>query len=72
MERIAILDHNEHKLYVEDIDEDVLNNQYWGEEERYIRDNYDMEHFSWEYIGETLYFPEMDKDPVEVEFTKLI
>ena len=51
MERIAILDHDEHKLYVEDIDEDVLNNQYWGEEERYIRDNYDMEHFSWEYIG---------------------
>ena len=38
MERIAILDHDEHKLYVEDIDEDVLNNQYWGEEERYIRE----------------------------------
>ena len=33
MERIAILDHVEHRLFVEDIDDDVLNTQYGSEEE---------------------------------------
>ena len=72
MERIAILDHDLHQLYLEDIDEDILNDEYGGEEERYIEDNYDIKNYSWEYIVKTLYYGEDELNPVEVEFTNLI
>ena len=57
MERIAIIDHDEHKLYIEDIPESILNEQYDGEEEKYIEDVYDLEHYSWDYITDALYIP---------------
>ena len=57
MERIVIIDHDEHKLYIEDIPESVLNEQYDGEEEKYIEDMYDLEHYSWDYITDALYIP---------------
>ena len=68
MERIAILDHDTHILFVEDIDEDILNNQYWGEEERYIKDNYNLKNYSWDYIVDAQYFPEGESDPYEINF----
>ena len=46
MTRIAIIDHDEHRLYVEDIPEDILENQYGGDEQKYIDDNYDIENYS--------------------------
>jgi len=72
MERIAIIDHDEHQLFVEDIDETILNRDYGGEEEAYIKDNYNLENFSWDYIVRTEYYPENGDDPMEVDFTDLL
>ena len=68
MRRIAVLDHNTHTLYVEDINEEVLEGQYGGDEEMYIEDNYSTDFYSWEWITGTEYIPEFDKDPVEINF----
>lgn len=45
MRRIAILDHDAHKLYIEDINEEVLEILYEGKEERYIDDNYNLKNY---------------------------
>lgn len=56
MERIAIIDHLEHTLFIEDIDEDELQEKYGGEEEEYIKKNYELsDNWSWEYITKTFY-----------------
>ena len=50
-ERIVILDHDRHIVYFEDIDMDVVNKKYNGEEEEYIKDNYDLSgYWTWDYI----------------------
>lgn len=73
MRRIAILDHIEHSLLVEDIDEQELEEKYKGEEEKYIEDNYSFKgEYSWEWITDTEYYPQGQSDPVEVEFTDLV
>ena len=41
-ETIAILDHDNHILYLEEIDMDVIDEKYNGEEEEYIKANYDL------------------------------
>lgn len=71
MERIAILDHDEHRLFVEDITDEVLDAPEWSGYEDYINANYDMERFSWENIADTLYFPEGESDPIEINFKEL-
>ena len=65
MERIAIIDHDTHTLYIEDIDEDILNNQYWGEEERYIKDHYKLENYSWDYIAKVECYIDAEYSPKE-------
>lgn len=72
MERIAIIDHEHHRLYIEDVDEEILNEKYNGEEEAYIKDNYDLgtDDYTWEYIVGTEY-PQTD-DPITVEFSDLV
>lgn len=72
MRRIAILDHTNHELLVEDINEEILEGQYGGEEELYIEDNYDLKEYAWEWVTDTYYFPEMDKDPIEINFEQMI
>ena len=73
MERIVIIDHAEHKLYIEDIDEEVIEKEYGGNEEDYIVDNYNLsDHWSWDYIISTQYFPCYYQDGIEVEFSDLI
>ena len=72
MERIAIIDHDSHRLYVEDIDEEVLYEKYNGEEEDYIKDNYNLKNFSWDFITETEYYPNDNDDPILVEFEDLL
>ena len=70
MRRIAILDHIEHSLLVEDINEQELEEKYNGEEEKYIEDNYSFAgEYSWEWITDTEYYPEGQSEPVDVEFT---
>ena len=69
MRRIAIIDHAAHELMVEDVNEEVLESNYGGDEEAYIKDNYTFEgDFSWDWITDAEYFPIDDKDPIEINF----
>ena len=50
---LAIIDHNEHQLFIEVADGNEIETKYNGEEEAYIRDKYgfnDDDLFSWEYL----------------------
>ena len=71
MRRIAIIDHDSHTLFVEDINEEILEGQYGGDEQIYIEDNYTIGNYSWDWITDTQYFPEYDKIPVEINFEEL-
>ena len=73
MERIAIIDHDEHKLFIEDLDEDELAEKYNGEEEKYIKDCYTLsDNWTWEYITDAQYFSEGATDPVRIIFGDLV
>jgi hypothetical protein len=73
MRRIAIIDHNEHELLIEDINEQELEEKYGGDEQAYINDNYTFEgDYSWDWITDTQYFEEGETDPIEVEFKDLV
>ena len=51
---LAIIDHTEHQLFLESVDENELQEKYNGEEEAYIRSKYgfkDEDVFSWEYLS---------------------
>lgn len=77
MERIAIIDHDEHVLYIDDIDEDYLQEEYDGEEEAYIVDTFSLsENWSWEFITKATYYPQPKHDgdettQVDVDFDYL-
>ena len=62
MARIAIIDHSAHELYVEDINDEVLNAEpYNGDVQAYIDDNYTFEgDYSWDYIVDSSYEGEND------------
>jgi hypothetical protein len=70
--RIAIIDHNEHELLIEDINEQELEEKYGGDEQKYIDNNYDLENYSWDWITDTQYYPEDYSDPIEIDFEDLI
>jgi hypothetical protein len=72
MTRIAIIDHDEHRLYVEDIPEDILEKQYGGDEQKYIDDNYDIENYSWDYITEGLFLPAGESDFCDIDFDTIL
>lgn len=58
IERIVIIDHAMHTLYIEDIPLKILEEEYNGEEEDYIKDNYAfMGDWSWDYITDVEYTP---------------
>ena len=73
MTRIAIIDHESHTLFVEDIPEDILK-KYNDEEEAYIKDNYpNLTNFSWDYITSAQYMPESDnQDVYEIDFKDIL
>lgn len=72
MRRIAIIDHSAHTLFVEDIDENVLEDKYNGDEQAYIDDNYTFEgEYSWDYIIDAEYLPIEDKTPIEIDFDEI-
>lgn len=72
MTRIAIIDHDAHNLIVEDIDDEILESKYGGEEEAYIKDNYNLgDNWSWDYIVSTTYYPN-DEDGIDVDFEDLL
>lgn len=57
MTRIAVIDHSTHELYVEDINNELLNAEpYNGDVQAYIDDNYTFEgDYSWDYIVDASY-----------------
>mgnify|MGYP006988837050 CR=1 FL=1 len=75
MERIAVIDHETHTLFVEDVDEKLLSEKYNGEEEAYIKDNYytlGRGNFSWDYISDAQYIPDNEKGEVyDIDFKQL-
>ena len=62
MTRIAVIDHSMHELYVEDINDGLLNAEpYNGDVQAYIDDNYTFEgDYSWDYIVDSSYEGEND------------
>lgn len=67
MIRIAILVHSSHKLFVEDVDEKVLE-KYNGDEQAYIDDNYTFDdgNYSWDYITDASYIGPVNGDPYDL------
>jgi hypothetical protein len=63
MERIIIIDHADHKVYIEDLTDEKLA-KYDGSEQDYIDDNYTfLGDYSWDYVTEVNYLIEdYDKD----------
>lgn len=68
--RVAIIDHDNHALYIEDISESDLE-KYNGEEE-YIKNNFTLgENWEWDYIIDATYFSKENKDGIDIDFEKL-
>lgn len=63
MERIVIIDHADHKVYIEDLTDEKLA-KYDGSEQDYIDDNYTfLGDYSWDYVTEVNYLiDDYDKD----------
>lgn len=73
MRRIAIIDHNEHDLIIEDINEEVLEKEYGGDEQKYIDDNYDIENYSWDWIIDSYHlYDNNDGEFHDVDFKELV
>jgi hypothetical protein len=53
--RIAIIDHDNHELIIEDINEQELEEKYGGDEQAYIDDNYYLENYSWDWVIEAFH-----------------
>lgn len=77
-ERIAIINHDTHELFVEDIDLKVLNEKFLGSEEEYIdyfyRYGREGVSYSWDYITYAEYVPKgtpKDTEGVEIHFDEL-
>jgi len=76
--RLAIIDHETHTLFVEDVDENIIETEYNGEEEAYIRDNFACAQkgdgcWSWDYIVEVEYIPnDDDKTPYDIDFENIV
>lgn len=73
MERIVIIDHINHDLYIEDLTDSDLE-QYDGEEEKWIEDNYAFkspEEFSWDFILCSTYFPDRKSTGIDIKYENL-
>jgi hypothetical protein len=73
MRRIAIIDHSDHELFIEDVNEQELEEKYGGDEQKYIDENYTFEgDYSWDWITDAEYIPEGESTPMEVDFAELL
>lgn len=62
---LAIIDHLEHQLFIENADENEIQEKYNGEEEDYIRGKYgftDEDLFSWDYLTKRIEIFGLKKD----------
>lgn len=72
MRRLAIIDHADHTLMVEDVNENELQDNYGGDEQAYIDANYTFEgDYSWDWITDAEYFKEGESDPIEIDFDEI-
>ena len=71
MTKIAIINHDEHRLYIEDVSDEELA-RYRGHIESYIISNYYLENYSWNYISDAVYMAEGEEDFVEIDFEKIV
>lgn len=68
MPRIAIIDNTTHTLFVEDVNQQILDEKYNGSEQDYIEDNYTFEGtYSWDYITSALYIGEVSSEPFNLD-----
>lgn len=71
-ERIVILDHESHSVFIEDIDMDMIDSLYDGEEERYILSKYKLgEYWTWDYITSIQYIDDKNQ-PHEIDIDEII
>lgn len=71
MVRVAIINHETHQLFIEDISDEMIE-QYGGEEE-YIKDMYSFEgEWCWDYITDIEYYCEEYADGITIEPKELI
>ena len=69
MRRLAILDHFTHRLIIDEVSEEELDDVYDGEEEAYIRDNFTFKgDYSWDWIVDAEYYPLGGDNPIEINF----
>lgn len=71
--RLAIINHDTHELFIEDVLSDEI--EAAGGEQEYIEDNYDVVknggNYSWDYITDIEYIPnDLEKMPMEIEPTQ--
>ena len=72
MRRLAIIDHADHTLMVEDVNENELQDNYGGDEQAYIDANYTFEgDYSWDWITDAEYFKEGESDAIEIDFDEI-
>jgi len=73
MRRLAIIDHDTHTLYVDDVDEKELEENYKGDEQAYIEDNYVLlNNYSWDWVTDAIYYKKMYEIGIDIDFDKLI
>ena len=70
MERLVIIDHDNHQLFIEDVSLEEIEKA--GGEQEYIEQNYEVAtrgtYWSWEFITDITYYPnDEDKDPIDVK-----
>ena len=71
MVRLAILNHETHQLFIEDVPQETID--YYGGEEEYIREMYTFEgEWSWDFIVDCVYYDTENEDGISVEFTDLV
>lgn len=72
MRRLAIINHADHTLMVEDVNENELQDNYGGDEQKYIDDNYTFEgDYSWDWITDAEYYKEGESNPIEIDFDEI-
>lgn len=69
MERLVIIDHDDHVVYFVDVTDDMLE-KYNGSEQAYLDENCDSQNYSWDYVTDLYYIRCDDPKPRRVDIEK--
>lgn len=70
MTRIAIIDHDAHRLWIEDVSDEIIDK--CGGEQEYIDAQYGLSNYSWDYIIDACYIPDNDYSEVhDIDFGQI-